>query len=65
LFYVAMTRAKERLYIINARQRRLWGQTNPCKPSPFIAEIPSHLAGTQDIEIKRPKKRPVQKPLFE
>lgn len=65
LFYVAMTRAKERLYIINARQRRLWGQVNPCKPSPFIAEIPSHLTTTEEIEIKRPRKRPVQKPLFE
>lgn len=65
LFYVAMTRAKERLYIISARQRRLWGQVNTCKPSPFIAEIPPHLATTQEIEIKRPRKRPVQKPLFE
>lgn len=65
LFYVAMTRAKERLYIINARQRRLWGQVNACKPSPFIAEIPSLLATMHKIEIKSPRKKPVQKPLFE
>ncbi|MBE6940359.1 MAG: ATP-dependent DNA helicase PcrA [Ruminococcaceae bacterium] len=40
LCYVAMTRAKERLTMLNARQRMLFGRTTPCMPSRFLEEIP-------------------------
>jgi DNA helicase II / ATP-dependent DNA helicase PcrA len=43
LAYVGMTRARERLYLLYAFERRLYGllQVNP--PSRFIAEIPDEL----------------------
>ena len=40
LFYVAITRAKERLYITNAKQRMLYGQTKMNAPSPLLRSIP-------------------------
>ena len=39
LCYVAITRAKKKLYILSAESRMLFGNTNRNKPSPFIAEI--------------------------
>ena len=40
LCYVAMTRAREKLTLTNARQRTLYGRTAPCMPSRFLNEIP-------------------------
>ena len=40
LCYVAMTRAREKLTLTNARQRTLYGRTTPCMPSRFLNEIP-------------------------
>jgi DNA helicase-2/ATP-dependent DNA helicase PcrA len=43
LFYVAITRAREKLYISVCQKRRsLQGETE-CEPSPFLEEIPPHL----------------------
>lgn len=43
LAYVAITRAKDELYILHAKSRMLYGQTK-CNPaSRFLAEIPEHL----------------------
>ena len=39
LFYVAITRAKERLYICYAGSRYRWGLLTHCNPSRFITEI--------------------------
>ncbi len=39
LMYVAITRAKERLYLTNAKRRMLYGQTQSNPPSRFIDEI--------------------------
>lgn len=45
LCYVALTRAKKKLYITCARQRMLFGHTTNNKPSRFVEEIPEeHLA---------------------
>ena len=41
LAYVAMTRAKKRLYLIHAESRMLYGQTNYSKESEFIRELPA------------------------
>ena len=40
LCYVAMTRAKEKLTLTNARQRMLYGRTSTNPPSRFLDEIP-------------------------
>ena len=39
LFYVAMTRAKERLYLCHARRRFVHGQYLDCEPSRFLYEL--------------------------
>ena len=44
LFYVGITRAKERLLITYARHRYSYGQMNDQVPSRFIQEIPQKLA---------------------
>ncbi len=43
LCYVALTRAKERLYLTCAGQRMLFGRTSTNRPSRFAGEIPSEL----------------------
>ena len=43
LCYVAMTRAKERLLLTNARQRMLYGETRSNPASRFLEEIPEEL----------------------
>ena len=43
LAYVAVTRAKKKLYISRAKQRMLFGQTRFNQPSRFIREIPDEL----------------------
>ncbi|MDE5671536.1 MAG: UvrD-helicase domain-containing protein [Eubacterium sp.] len=50
LAYVGITRAKEKLYLINARQRMLYGQTNRNMASRFIREIP--VSVTDDITVE-------------
>ena len=43
LCYVAITRAREELYITRARERMLYGQTNRNQPSRFLQEIPAEV----------------------
>ena len=43
LCYVAITRAKEKLYLVNALRRMLYGQTSVNMPSRFINEIDKDL----------------------
>lgn len=43
LCYVAVTRAKQQLYITCAERRMMYGQTRYSKPSRFIQEIPEHF----------------------
>ena len=43
LAYVAITRAKEKLYITNAATRMLYGSTSRNLPSRFLKEIPENL----------------------
>ena len=40
LCYVGMTRARERLFLTNARRRRIFGQDQYNQPSRFLADIP-------------------------
>ena len=43
LFYVAITRAHERLYLSYAQTRRLYGTLQVTEPSSFLSDIESHL----------------------
>ncbi|MGL4730862.1 MAG: DNA helicase PcrA [Clostridium sp.] len=43
LCYVAITRAKEKLYISSAESRMVFGRTVSYEPSDFVAEIPQNL----------------------
>ncbi|HEY5816538.1 MAG TPA: UvrD-helicase domain-containing protein [Solirubrobacterales bacterium] len=44
LCYVAITRARRRLYMTWARRRRLFGQDEEALPSRFVGELPGELA---------------------
>ena len=43
LMYVAVTRARKRLYLSSAQTRMLHGQTRFCLPSLFLEELPEEL----------------------
>jgi DNA helicase-2/ATP-dependent DNA helicase PcrA len=47
LCYVAMTRAREKLFLTHAKNRLYFGRRNSNVPSRFIAEIPGHLLESQ------------------
>jgi DNA helicase-2/ATP-dependent DNA helicase PcrA len=51
LFYVAITRARDKLYITSCLRRRRGTQSMDCAPSPFLGEIPPRL-----IEYHEPEK---------
>ncbi len=55
LAYVGITRAKEKLYLLNARRRMLYGTTNRNQTSRFLREIPEDVTNdiTADTYISR------------
>ncbi len=60
LFYVAMTRAKERLYLVRSKKRMLFGEVRSTRPSPFLTDIEEQLKqydGTQKPDRRRKKKK--------
>ncbi len=64
LAYVAITRAKEKLYITHARERLLYGSTQYHRLSRFVGEeIPPHLKESERKAAPKPSPyaRPVQK----
>ena len=50
LCYVAITRAKEKLTILNAKRRLLYGQDNYNPPSRFIGEISDEYLDKEEIK---------------
>lgn len=50
LAYVGITRAKEKLYLLNARRRMLYGTTSRNSPSRFLREIPMNVVN--DITVR-------------
>lgn len=48
LCYVGMTRARERLYLSNARRRHFYGQEQFNSPSRFLGDIPKDLLEMQE-----------------
>ena len=56
LAYVALTRAEERLFLTNARARRLYGQdARPFRESRFLSDIPDHCIARP---VSQPRARP-------
>ncbi len=53
LAYVGMTRARRRLFLTHARQRRVWGQEQMHPPSRFLKEIPDQHVHKQS-RVNRP-----------
>jgi DNA helicase-2/ATP-dependent DNA helicase PcrA len=54
LAYVGITRAKQRLYLVHAFRRSLWGNTEVQTPSRFLNEIPTDLlTGMVDKRSRR------------
>jgi len=53
LMYVAITRAKEQLYLTHAHIRRIFGEEVMQMPSEFISDIPDELCEDVSIERKR------------
>ena len=50
LFYVAVTRAKEELYLLRSKKRLVRGVMRPAQPSPFLAMIDGEFANTVEPE---------------
>ncbi len=50
LFYVGVTRARERLYVSRAKARVLRGKPVPRTPSRFLSDIPEELVDTLDVK---------------
>jgi DNA helicase-2/ATP-dependent DNA helicase PcrA len=55
LFYVAITRAKKRVFISSAQNRYRWGVPTSCQPSRFLRDIdPKYL----DMPAEQPSRTP-------
>jgi len=67
LFYVAMTRAMERLYLTRAKKRRVHGRLFDRHPSQFVEDIENQLKIDESPRLKTKKydkQQPVQLKLF-
>ena len=65
LFYVAMTRAKKRLYLTWAKKRRIYGKLILREISPFVKDIENRLKKQDKQSLKQRKKvNQVQLKLF-
>jgi DNA helicase-2/ATP-dependent DNA helicase PcrA len=53
LFYVGLTRAKDRVYLSYAHERYRWGQSTIAGPSPFLAELPEDLVQWEEEPLSR------------
>lgn len=56
LFFVGITRARERLYLSYAAERPRQGAVRPAGPSPFLDAIPAAL--TERLDAGTPRRRP-------
>ena len=64
LFYVAMTRAQERLFLTWAGKRTRYGKTIQCNLSPFVADIEKQLTESQAPQTTPQKPNQEQLSLF-
>lgn len=65
LFFVGMTRAKQRLFLSSAAKRFLYGETRQAAPSPYLSDIEDELRRLEKSEAQRkPPERETQQSLF-
>ena len=57
LFYVAMTRAMQQLYLTRAKKRRVYGKLLTRRPSPFLADIESRIKKDETPQKKSQMKK--------
>jgi len=50
LFYVGITRAKEKVYLAGATKRMIFGKQQGCIPSRFISELPKELIKWENFD---------------
>jgi DNA helicase-2/ATP-dependent DNA helicase PcrA len=54
LLYVGITRAKDRLFLVYAQNRSLYGYSEPIEPSRYLMDVPAHLLDeTQPVRSGR------------
>jgi DNA helicase-2/ATP-dependent DNA helicase PcrA len=53
IFYVAMTRAKDRLYLLYPSRVRVYGDYQYVDPSPFLSELNSKLYKKSTVNYTR------------
>lgn len=68
LMYVALTRAKEKAYLIHADMRTIFGSTQMNPPSRFLEEIPEALITKREsngtsLSFSRPKRKSYAAPI--
>ena len=63
LCYVGITRAREKLFILYAEQRTVFGRTQYSMPSRFIKELPREVTNLAHLDQKAPR-QPLEKPSF-
>jgi DNA helicase-2/ATP-dependent DNA helicase PcrA len=64
LCYVGMTRARKRLYMLHAFQRRFRGSLSPSMPSRFLMELPEPLVDAHSIRGRARRTETRQDPLW-
>ncbi|MFT3850147.1 MAG: UvrD-helicase domain-containing protein [Propionivibrio sp.] len=64
LFYVALTRAKDRLFLTRAHERAWRGRRHALPPSPFLDDIAPELLCTQDAPPRKARTEQQQYTLF-
>lgn len=52
LFYVALTRARQKLFLTSCKKRHKLKDLIECKPSPFIEEIPAELVSYHEPNLE-------------
>ncbi|EMJ96977.1 MULTISPECIES: ATP-dependent helicase [unclassified Leptospira] len=63
LFYVALTRARQKLYLSYSRTSRKFGKVEDRIPSRFLPEIPSECFGEEGILAQKGVRRPQGPPV--
>lgn len=64
LFYVGMTRARERLFLLSAGNRMVHGRLEKRILSPFVLDIERRLVERRRVENRGSAKQPIQLGLF-
>lgn len=59
LFYVGITRAMQRLYLLYTFKRSLYGRTDTSEPSSFLRDIPARLLDTRGTAARTTQPQPV------